>query len=194
MKLGVFRRLEALYGRMQRAYDQVAGAIDFTCMGCPRNCCTGYFQHHTYVEWAYMDKGVKALPKAERDEIVARAQAYVDRAGTMLALGERPDVMCPLNVDGLCGLYSHRLMICRLHGVPHTLQGRSGDAGEYPGCFRFQEEAEGRADVPLLNRTPLYRELAALEMDFLGAKIKRLPRVDLTIAEMLVQDLQSLVL
>ena len=193
-RLGVFRRLEALYDRMQRAYDQVAGTIDFTCQGCPQNCCTSYFQHHTYVEWAYMEKGVKALPKSGQDEIQARAEAYVDRAKAMLARGERPDMMCPLNVDGLCGLYSHRLMICRLHGVPHTLQGRSGDAAEYPGCFRFQETAEGRVDVPLLDRTPLYRELAALEMDFLGAKIKRLPRVNLTIAEMLVQDLQSLVL
>ncbi len=194
MKPGVFRRLEALYGRMQRAYDEVAGAVDFTCRGCARNCCTGYFQHHTYIEWAYLEKGVRALPKRERDEIRVRAEAYVDRAKTMLALGERPDVMCPLNVDGLCGLYSHRLMICRLHGVAHTLQGRSGDIVEYPGCFRFQEAGEGRTDVPLLDRTPLYRELAALEMDFLGAKIKRLQRVDLTIAEMLVQDLQSLVL
>ena len=193
-RVGVFRRLEALYARMQRAYDAVAGVVDFTCRGCPRNCCTSYFQHHTYIEWAYMDKGVRALPWARQEEIMSRAEEYVVRSKAMLARGERPDIMCPLNVDGLCGLYSHRLMICRLHGVSHTLAGRYGGAAEYPGCFRFQEAVQGRTDVPLLDRTPLYRELAALEMEFLGSRIRRLPRVDLTIAEMLVQGKPSFIL
>jgi len=100
-----------------------------------------------------------------------------------LARGERPAVMCPVNDDGLCGMYEHRLMICRLHGVPHLLAGRDGLPQAYPGCHRFPA---GSAAAPL-DRTPLYRDLARIEMDLLGARLRSLPRVNLTLAEMMVQ-------
>ena len=94
--------------------------------------------------------------------------------------------MCPANVDGLCMIYRHRLMICRLHGVRHRLSGPSG-VRDFPGCWRFEEGAASQdGPAPVLDRTPLYRRLAALEMEFLGAKARRLPRVSLTLALMLV--------
>ncbi|WP_461208858.1 hypothetical protein [Desulfocurvus sp. DL9XJH121] len=184
----VFRRLEALYGRMQTAYDACAADTGFSCAGCPNNCCTSYFQHHTYVEWAFLMKGLDALDQARREEYMARAREYVRLAREALARGERPDAMCPLNDDGLCGLYAHRLMICRLHGVPHVLAGSMGQVRDFPGCFRFPADAGVRP----LDRTPLYRDLAKLEMDFLGAKMTRLSKVNLTLAEMMVQGFPEL--
>jgi hypothetical protein len=56
----VFRKLAALYERMGRAYETSAQSIGLSCAGCPDNCCTSFFQHHTYVEWAYLWKGLAA--------------------------------------------------------------------------------------------------------------------------------------
>lgn len=190
-RIGVFRRLAALYDKMQKAYDRTVADTGFTCADCPQNCCTSYFQHHTYLEWAYLWKGMESLPEEKRQLYIGRAKDYVEHMQEKLAAGERPDAMCPLNDEGLCGLYTHRLMICRLHGVVHTLagKGRFGhmETSEYPGCWRFTEVTEGRDDVRPLPRTPLYQELVALEMDFVGPALRSLPKVDLTLAEMLVQ-------
>ncbi len=180
-----FRKLEAIYRDMQTGYDLAAKPLGFTCQGCPRNCCTSYFQHHTHIEWAYVHQGVKALPEGQRQALLERARDYEDQASLRIARGETPDAMCPANEGGLCMLYGHRLMICRLHGVRHHLAGPRG-AQDFPGCWRFEELAAGQGRTPVLDRTPLYRRLAALEMEFLGAKAKRLPRVSLTLARMLV--------
>ena len=186
-RVGVFRRLAALYARMQAEYDRAAAAAPgFTCAGCPQNCCVSFFQHHTYVEWAYLWQGMQELPAEQREAFLDRARDYLDAARAALARGETPAAMCPLNEEGRCGMYAHRLMICRLHGVPHVLAAPGRPRREYPGCWRHDAAAPGPAPL-LLDRTPLYRDLAALERDFLGARAGRLPRVDLTLAEMLVQ-------
>jgi hypothetical protein len=93
--------------------------------------------------------------------------------------------MCPLNRDGLCGLYEHRLMICRMHGIPNIFVRPDGKKMSFPGCFRCQELCSQLKEVPVLDRTSFYRDLAALEMALMGPKGKSLPRVRLTIAEML---------
>lgn len=187
--VGVFPRLAALYDRMQSDYDRVAQSADFNCFGCTKNCCTSYFQHHTYVEWAYMWKGIEALPIKKKEAYLQRAADYVEQSKRQLAAGVRPDSMCPLNDEGLCGLYTHRLMICRLHGVPHFLLRGIGQASDYPGCFRFDEKDIG--NTPRLDRTPLYRELAMLERDYLGRAFGKAPKVDLTLAEMMVRGKPS---
>jgi len=190
-RTAAFRKLEAIYRDMQKGYDLCAAPLDFTCAGCPRNCCTSYFQHHTHIEWAYVHKGVGLLPEAERHALMERARTYEDQASLSLARGETPDAMCPANQDGLCMLYEHRLMICRLHGVRHRLDGPSG-VREFPGCWRFEEAASTHGgQAPVMDRTPLYRRLADLEMAFLGAKARRMPRVSLTLAQMLVTSPES---
>jgi Fe-S-cluster containining protein len=201
--LGVFRRLQALYARMDQAYNEAATGLEFTCKDCADNCCTSFFQHHTYVEWAYLWKGLEALPAPRREAYLARAAETVRLYREAIGRGERPKVMCPLNDEGLCGVYEHRLMICRLHGTANSLTRPDGRRAVFPGCFRYQEatRAAGRPEpepapyaldieamVPLqgLDRTPLYRDLAMLEVDFLGGRRDRLSKVDLTLAEMLV--------
>lgn len=183
----VFRKLAALYGRMGQTYAAAAESVGLSCAGCPDNCCTSFFQHHTYVEWAYLWKGLEALPGDRRQDYETRAAIYVREAQNALSLGQRPQLMCPLNDDGLCGLYEHRLMICRLHGVPTVSVRPDGARQEFPGCFKAQELCAGRADVAVLDRTALYRDLARLEMEFLGSRLRQLPRVDLTLAEMIVR-------
>ena len=183
-----FRKLAALYADMQDSYAQNARAMGLTCDNCPDNCCTSYFQHHTRIEWAYLLQGLKELPAERRAEYERRAREYVHRAQDALAAGERPHIMCPLNDDGRCGVYAHRLMICRLHGVPNRLRYPNGRVVDFPGCFRSQELCAAADAFPVLDRTPLYTRLMELEVQFVGpGRIRNLPRVDLTLAEMIVQ-------
>lgn len=183
----VFRKLAALYKDMHQSYGQHAKLVGLTCDNCTDNCCTSYFQHHTHVEWAYLHQGLKILPPEKRLEYENRAQNYVAKAKEILTQGQRPQLMCPLNDDGRCGLYEHRLMICRLHGVPNCLRYPNGRIVEFPGCYRSQELCATMDNVPVFDRTALYTRLMELEVQFVGPqKIRTLPRVDLTLAQMIV--------
>jgi hypothetical protein len=179
-------KIADLYSRMEQAYDLVARQLDFTCDGCPDNCCDSYFLHHTYVEWAYLWQGLMALAPERRKEIENRAAEYAAACERALARDERPQVMCPLNDEGRCGLYQHRLMICRMHGVPSSLTFPNGKVQKFPGCFRCQEIVGDRQAGPSVERASLFRELVALEQELLGEKQGQLPKLKKTIAEMIL--------
>ncbi len=179
-------KIADLYDRMEKAYDLVAQQLDFTCNGCPDNCCDSYFQHHTYVEWAYLWLGLMELAPERRAAMESRAAAYAAACDKALARGERPQLMCPLNEKGRCGLYLHRLMICRMHGVPSSLTFPNGKMQKFPGCFRCQEIVGDRQAVPTVERASLFRELAALEQTLLGEQQGQQPKVKKTIAEMIL--------
>ncbi len=118
---------------------------------------------------------------------MSRARQYVRKSDTVLAQGHKPSIMCPLNDDGLCQLYEYRLMICRMHGVPNSFVRPDGQKMSFPGCFKCQELYSDLVEVPVLDRTHFYHDLAALETAFVGQKDKALPKVKLTLAEMVVQ-------
>ena len=180
------RQVTDLYQDMEAAYDQTAKTLNFTCSGCPDNCCDSYFLHHTYTEWAYLWQGLKNLEKGKLQDINEKAVQYVSEAEAALARGKRPIIMCPLNADGLCALYSYRLMICRLHGVPASFTRPDGQKLDFPGCFRCQEHiAAGNSGTPL-DRTQFFRKLVELEISLLGNRRMTAPKVKLTIAQMIV--------
>lgn len=193
------RRIGDIYQAMAAEYDIVAQQIPLTCEGCPDNCCDSYFQHYTYVEWAYLWEGLRALDQETMERIVTRAKAYVEESKRLLARGERPQLNCPLLDDKLCGLYQHRLMICRNHGVPALLTRPDGQQMRFPGCFRCQEIVKEKyteeTDAPAMERTSLYRQMAQLESELLGNVRHLYPKIKLTIAEMIVngppQDIES---
>lgn len=202
----LFSKLAQLYSQMDEAYTASAKAIGLSCAGCTDNCCETFFQHHTYLEWAYLWEGLRALPKERLDAIKSDAENWVVRHQNPILPGARPRVMCPLNLgeegEGRCGLYAHRMMICRMHGVPNELM-RPGrptqpvrpgfpvkpgpvERRAFPGCDRAQELGKTREPV-LLDRTPLLSALARLEMEYVGAeRMRKMPRVDLTLAEMIL--------
>lgn len=183
----LFKELYRLYSKMEEAYNRVAGQIGLSCQGCPDNCCTSYFQHHTYIEWAYLWKGIGSRPDEKQREFMNRAGEYVRQSRALLVQGLKPRIICPLNDKGLCQLYKYRLMVCRMHGVPNSFVRPDGKRVSFPGCFRCQELYSHLKEVPVLDRTGFYRDLASLEMAFVGPKIKTLPKMNLTLAEMLVQ-------
>lgn len=184
-------RMEQLYTRMAADYAVVARALQFGCEGCPDNCCDSYFLHHTYAEWAFLWQGLRQLPMETQARVRLRAEQYRQECSLARDRGERPQVMCPLNEDGLCILYNHRLLVCRTHGVPARMRRPDGQVLEFPGCFRCQEIVEEREKkqglkTPRVERTPLLMELVKLEDELLGYRRQVFPKVKLTIAEMIV--------
>jgi hypothetical protein len=180
-------QLKQLYSDMETNYAKVADLLNFSCEGCPDNCCDSYFQHHTYLEWAYLWEGLSTLPESSLNSIRKRAEENIRKTEAMPE-GEYPQIMCPLNENGLCSLYLHRLMICRMHGVPTTLSRSDGQTLSFPGCFRCQEITAEQKNVSTLERTDLYIRLRELEFLFLGVKRHYLPKVNLTLAEMIVTE------
>ena len=179
-------KIAELYSRMEQVYDLVAQQLDFTCQGCPDNCCDSYFLHHTYAEWGYLWVGLLELEPEKRAAVESRAADYAAACEKALARGERPQLMCPLNEKGRCSLYLHRLMICRMHGVPSSLTFPNGKVQKFPGCFRCPEIVGDRQAVPSVERASLFRELVALEQELLGEKQGQLPKLKKTIAEMIL--------
>ncbi|MBA3013326.1 MAG: hypothetical protein KKD63_06790 [Proteobacteria bacterium] len=185
----IMPRLATLYAEMEQAYSQVSTLLDFSCKGCPDNCCDSYFQHHTYIEWAYLRQGFDALPADRQAEYQRRSRSAIASYQKALIKGERPQVMCPINDDGLCGLYHQRLMICRLHGVPASMTSPNGQQHQFPGCFRCQELTKDLTNVTTMDRTRFFKTMVGLEQEFLRGR--SLPRIKMTLAEMLVTELPN---
>jgi len=185
--------LEDIYAGLQGDYSRIAATLDFTCTGCPDNCCDSYFLHHTYTEWAYLWRGLRLLPEADREALIERSRSWLEKCEESLGRSERPQVMCPLNDAGLCGLYHHRLLVCRTHGVPAAMTRPDGKILHFPGCFRCQEQVKdnsGKSEE--VERTPYLRRLALLENSLLQNKRHLYPKIRMTIAEMIVKGPPSL--
>lgn len=183
----IARQVAQLYREMEETYDEIATELDFTCIGCDDNCCDSYFVHHTYIEWVYLWEGLKSLTGERLEQVVERARNYVRKCEQAWLRGERPNILCPLNEEGLCLLYSHRLMICRLHGVPASMTRPDGKTVNFPGCHRCQEIVGEKGNSPRFDRTAVFQRLVQLEKDLLGSSRHSLPRVKKSIAEMIVQ-------
>jgi len=181
------RQVADLYHDMEAAYDRTAKELDFSCSGCPDNCCDSFFLHHTYTEWAYLWHGLKALDDNLLSAIIEKASDYIIESEASLAKGERPIIMCPLNSEGRCALYLYRMMICRLHGVPAAFTKPDGQQLHFPGCFRCQEHNSTTNSLAPLDRTRFFQRLVNLEIELLGEKRPTAPRVKLTIAQMIMK-------
>jgi hypothetical protein len=177
--------LADIYQAMQAEYDCMAAEIRLTCPDCPDNCCDSWFFHHTHLEWAYLWQGLRRLDAHMLRRLVNQAEEYIRQSQGQIAAGQRPQLMCPLNEGGRCCLYEHRLLICRMHGVPAALTLPDGRTARFLGCSRCQEIV-GEKDAPHMDRTPFLSRLAALEASLLGGSRQSCPKVKKTIAEMIV--------
>ncbi len=183
------KRMEGLYREMEEAYDKVGKQLEFSCKGCPDNCCDSYFLHHTYSEWAYLWHGFKQLSEEKQQEVLRKAELYIRACEEAKKKEERPEAMCPLNREGLCTLYKFRLMVCRTHGVPSVMMRPDGKRFSFPGCFRCQEivETQCKDNPPQFDRTRLLQQLVMCENELMEGRRHLYPKVRLTIAEMLVR-------
>jgi Fe-S-cluster containining protein len=181
-------RVEQLYARMNEAYSGVADGYGFDCTGCEDNCCTQRFHHHTLAEYFYLLEGLRKADRELAGKIIQRAREVVEAYGEEGHKGRTLPLMCPVNFDGLCHLYSHRPMICRLHGLPHLFRRPDGVTVQGGGCQRF--EALHRASIRM-DRTVFYTELASIEKD-LRVRLGFTGRYKKTTAQMLLDMDESL--
>ena len=190
--LPLLKRLETLFSEMDQAYTAVAGQYGFQCNGCADNCCLTRFYHHTVLEYLYLMEGLRTLEPDARHTIyemaltVSAGMADTDRRGETLR------IMCPLNRQERCMLYRFRPMICRLHGIPHELQRSGGNPIKNPGCDAFFNQCRqgGQTDYIRFDRTPFYRQMAALEQE-LRRKTGNSDKIKLTVAQMLVSIMEN---
>ena len=143
------------------------------------------FFHHTYLEFFYLMEGIDALPTDIRESLFERAKDKNGKTAEMEKKSSPFRRMCPLNVGGLCILYDHRPMICRMHGIPHELKtpGRLTTFG--PGCDAFSIQC-GSKKIFRFDRTPFYVEMSNLEKE-LKQKFKISQKFKKTITQMLVE-------
>ena len=178
------KKLGALYEKMDSRYEEASNHYGFVCRGCDENCCRTKFYHHTFLEYLYLKERFDALSKEKHHTIIYRAKAVCDAHLTADRNGIVPREMCPLNVDSRCLLYSHRPMICRLHGIPHELNRPGLSVQFHQGCNDFYDACKTTDYYPF-DRTAIYMELATLEKQF-KAEYDIKPKAKMTIAEMLV--------
>ncbi len=185
------QELESIYIEMEESYQDVASQIGLSCQGCSDNCCDSWFQHHTYAEWAWLWQGLSELPSEKLETIKNKANDYIKKTNKAIQEQKQPQTPCPLLADdGLCTLYQHRLLVCRMHGVPASMTRPDGQKISFPGCFRCQEICEEKhqleSDIPRMDRTRLFQRMAILEHNLLYGKRHLFPKVKKTIAEMII--------
>ena len=181
-----FERVKNIYSQMDNKYNEVAEYYKFKCAGCEDNCCNTSFYHHTYIEFYYILFGFSKLSEDKKAKIKKRAQEVIEKTIDLEREEKKVWLMCPLNIEGLCGLYEYRPMICRLHGLAHELR----KPGQFPlrsrGCEDFIKKTKG-VEYLESDRTPFYIMMATLEKELrndrnLSGKIKK------TIAEMIINN------
>ena len=195
MRHGYLNRLQSVYTQMDSKYSQIADIYKFYCTGCDDNCCTTRFYHHTVIEYLYLRSGYNALPADKRKRIRDDAVEVCQHSRVTDALNhehKNTRIMCPLNFDGLCVLYAHRPMICRLHGLPHELCKPGAKAIQSPGCDAFVKQCQGKSllynqvyNLAKFDRTPFYRQIAMLEQE-LRKTAEFSWKIKMTVAEMVL--------
>ena len=177
-------RLQQIYTAMDRAYNQAADHYEFSCDGCRDSCCRSRFYHHTIIEYGYLIEGLKTLNPGKLEEVASRALHMVDETARADQSGTAVRLMCPLNFDELCILYSYRPMICRLHGIPHELQKPGQNPVYGPGCETYDRRC-GHKGYLKFDRTPFYRQVAMLEQEVKQA-LGFDGKIKMTVAEMIL--------
>jgi Fe-S-cluster containining protein len=178
-------RLKPIFAAIDAAYDRAAAAAGFHCAGCEDNCCLTHFHHHTLLEYYCLKEGLEALAADTRRRIGKRAEDVCRKPAEIEARGQAPRRLCPLNVDNRCIVYAHRPMICRMHGIPHELRQPGGKVMRGPGCEAYSIRCNPENRV-FLDRTPFYRDMAALEGELRRAT-RFSGRIRMTVAQMVRQ-------
>ncbi|WP_333655960.1 YkgJ family cysteine cluster protein [Dissulfurispira sp.] len=180
-------RLAEIYKAIDNLYDAAMRHYDFRCEGCVDNCCVTKFYHHTNIEELYLSEGLKKLDEDKKKEILLRAEDVVKIHNSS------PDdvrVMCPLNEKGLCIVYEHRPMICRIHGVPYQMFKKNMSIEFGTGCYKFiNEKLNENMQYFMFNRTVFYVEMAKVEKE-LRESLNLTEDYKKTTAEMVVSILK----
>ncbi|MBF0553933.1 MAG: hypothetical protein HQK96_05165 [Nitrospirae bacterium] len=190
---GIFRASDALYLKSQNHYLTIGttGEEPFSCAGCSDNCCTTVFYHYTLIEYFFLAEGLSKITDPVMAEAIGeRSQAYYMEIVRNPFKTDSLRIMCPLNFHGKCVIYGNRPLICRVHGVPSSLSQPGKTTQHWDGCKRFLE-LHGGEDFPVvIDRTPFYTQIAALEGQ-LRKEMVFFQKYKKTIAEMIIDFIRD---
>ena len=173
-----------VFDTMDEEYNRISRQYGFECKGCEDNCCMTRFYHHTILEYAYLKAGFAPLTEGKKQEILKRAAEVNQACHRADAKKQALRIMCPLNTNGLCDIYDHRPMICRLHGIPNELELPNGRKTMGPGCGAFDICCRTASYIPF-DRTPFYVQISNMEQQ-LRTAMGFSGKIKMTVAEMLV--------
>jgi hypothetical protein len=156
-------QLTEIFSSIDKEYKDMQGVYgNFSCAGCEDNCCATVFNHYTLIEDFIVSEGLGLLNPNQLEQAVKRSEAYCIELEKNRGNIESLKIMCPLNFDGMCGIYSNRPLICRIHGLPARLNSPIKGMQTWAGCKRFQQlYPEINSDV--IDRTKYYTLIATLE-------------------------------
>ncbi len=165
--------------------------------GCMQ-CCYHLFQI-TEVEAAVISRAVRAMPTAERENLRARARAYLPRReeimqqhGMIEAWGHLPPegtrLACPaLAYDGACRIYDHRPLICRKFGIPLYNPQKPGRVFACELNFSPGEEIDDPQLVQI--QTSIYQTWKTVQDDYNHAGGRR-DDFPITVARAILEDFE----
>jgi len=162
-------------------------------------CCHHLFQI-TEVEAAVISRAVKQMPAEEREDVQARARAYLPRReqimrrhGMIEAWGNLPPegtrLACPaLADDGACRIYEHRPMVCRKFGIPLSNPQKPGRVFACELNFQPGDEIEDNQLIRI--QTGLYDAWKSVQEDYNDAGGRR-DDSPVTVARALLEDFEE---
>ncbi len=178
-------KLSEIYDSIDREYEALQEHYNhFSCEGCDDNCCTTVFFHYTLTEYLFLVEGLEAMDKGRFDFVLQTAKAYQKEFLKNPYEYESLRIMCPLNIEGLCILYKHRPLICRIHGLPGFLESPKKGKQHWSGCLRFRH-IHGEDTERAIDRTPFYTQIATLEGQ-VRRELVFFQKYKKTIAEMII--------
>jgi Fe-S-cluster containining protein len=178
------KRLKKIFASMDQKYQEAADYYDFNCKGCEDNCCLTRFYHYTLIEYLYIKEGFHGLEDKKQVEVKQRSLTVCRKTDEADRKGQPVKQMCPVNFGSLCVLYSHRPMICRLHGIPHELHRPGQGILNSSGCGTFALKCHKKTYFKF-DRTPFYMQMAALEKEMKQA-VGMTQKIKMTVAQMIV--------
>ena len=125
----IFEGLKGLFMEVDRVFQMIRERHpeEFSCKKGCADCCHAFFDV-SYIEARVLRRGLDALPRRTRREIVKqakKARRQLERMGH----GADPSkvrMRCPLLQQGnTCALYELRPVNCRTYGVPTSFQGKA---------------------------------------------------------------------
>ena len=175
-------RLKIIYSAMDKQYQQAADYYNFHCRGCNESCCFTRFYHYTLLEYLYIMEGYQTLVNEQKVQVKNRALEVCRKTREANEEGAPVRLMCPLNVNNLCLIYTYRPMICRLHGIPHILRRPGQEVLYSEGCNVFTKQCQGKERLEF-DRTPFYISMAELEKELKQA-VGMTEKIKMTVAQM----------
>ena len=166
--------------------------------GCT-HCCYQLFQI-TEPEAAVISQAVREMPAAEREDLQARASAYLPQREALLrehglieAWGHLPPegerLACPaLGDDGACRIYDHRPLICRKYGVPLYNPERPDRVFACELNFQPGDEIDDPQLVQI--QTGLYHDWKQVQEDYNDQGGRR-DEKPITVARALLEDFEA---